>query len=314
VSTGVSSGSRTGVSRVPTRITARHIQIALGAVWLLDGLLQLQPKMFGSSFATDVIMPSGHGQPGVISSAIAHVTHLIAVQPAAVNAVFAGVQLLIGAGLLIHQTVKPALVISFVWALGVWSVGEGFGGLFTSQASALGGAPGAALLYGLIGLLVWPRVGTAGDVTGPAAAEGPLGERGGQAIWAVLWAGMGILWLLPVNRAQGALSTALNSAGSGEPGWLAHLETAASGAMAGRGTAVAVSAALLSLAIGLGPLVTSRPGLFLVAGVALSLDYWVFGQAFGQMFTGLGTDPGTAPLVILLALTILPVRPRCPRW
>ena len=75
---------------------------------------------------------------------------------------------------------------------------------------------------------------------------------------------------------------------------------------------MAVSAALLSLAIGLGPLVTSRPGLFLVAGVALSLDYWVFGQAFGQMFTGLGTDPGTAPLVILLALTILPVRQRVP--
>jgi hypothetical protein len=189
----------------------------------------------------------------------------------------------------------------------VWALGEGFGMLFTGQASPLGGAPGAALLYVAIGLLVWPKVRSR-DVTGPAAAEGPLGERGGRAMWALLWSGMGMLWLLPVNRAQGALSGALNHAASGEPGWLAHMETAASGVLAGRGTSVAIALALVSFAIGLGPLLTKRYGIFLVAGIALSLDYWVFGQAFGQMFTGIGTDPSTGPLVILLALSIFPDR------
>ena len=140
------------------RLTARHIQVGLGMVWLLDGLLQLQPKMFGSGFADMVIMPSAQGQPGAVSSAITHVAHLISVQPALVNALFAGVQLLIGAGLLIRETVKPALVVSFVWALGVWTLGEGFGMLLTGHASPLSGAPGAALLYAAIGLLVWPRV------------------------------------------------------------------------------------------------------------------------------------------------------------
>ena len=140
------------------RLTARHIQVGLGMVWLLDGLLQLQPKMFGSGFADMVIMPSAQGQPGVVSSAITHVAHLMSVQPALVNALFAGVQLLIGAGLLIRETVKPALVVSFVWALGVWTLGEGFGMLLTGHASPLSGAPGAALLYAVIGLLVWPRV------------------------------------------------------------------------------------------------------------------------------------------------------------
>jgi hypothetical protein len=300
------------VGRRRSRITARHIQIVLGMVWLLDGLLQLQPKMFGSSFANDVIMPSSMGQPGVVSSAITHMAHLISVQPAVVNAVFAGVQLLIGAGLLIRETVKPALVVSFAWALGVWSLGEGFGMLFTGQASPLTGAPGAAVLYAVIGLLVWPRVRRGGEVTGPAAAEGPLGARGGQAVWALLWSGSGILWLLPVNRAPGAITGALTGAASGEPGWVAHLETAASGAMAGRGTAVAVLAALLSFVIGIAPLVTRRSGVFLVAGIALSLDYWIFGQAFGQMFTGIGTDPSTGPLIILLALSIFPDRARVP--
>jgi hypothetical protein len=297
------------ISPARPRLTARHIQVGLGMVWLLDGLLQLQPKMFGSGFADMVIMPSAQGQPGALSSAITHVAHLMSVQPDLVNALFAGVQLLIGAGLLIRETVKPALVVSFVWALGVWTVGEGFGMLLTGHASPLSGAPGAALLYVVIGLLVWPRVRSAEVATGPAASEGLLGVRGGQTIWALLWTGMGVLWLLPVNRAQGALSGALGNAASGEPGWLAHLESAASGVFAGRGTSVAVVLAVMSFVIGLGPLLTKRSSVFLVAGIALSLDYWIFGQAFGQMFTGMGTDPSTGPLVILLALTIFPIRP-----
>jgi hypothetical protein len=293
-----------------SRISARHVQIALGVVWLLDGLLQLQPQMFGTAFANQVIMPSGQGQPGVLANAITHVANLIAVQPAVVTAVFAGVQILIGVGLLIRDTVKPALVISFVWALGVWSLGEGFGMLLTGQASAMNGAPGAALLYAVIGILVWPKVRSRDGATGPAASEGPLGIRGGQAVWAALWSGMGILWLLPVNRSAGALSGAIRDAASGEPGWLAHFETGASGVFAGRGTSVAIALAALSFVIGLGPLLTKRSSPFLIAGIALSLDYWVFGQAFGQMFTGIGTDPSTAPLVILLALAIFPIRSR----
>ena len=99
-------------------------------------------------------------------------------------------QILIGVGLLIRQTVKPALVLSLVWALGVWSLGEGFGMLFTGMASPLTGAPGGALLYLAIGVLVWPRAG--GPVpTGSAASEGPLSEWGGKAIWAMVWSAWG---------------------------------------------------------------------------------------------------------------------------
>ena len=47
---------------------------------------------------------------------------------------------------------------------------------------------------------------------------------------------------------------------------------------------------------------------FLVAGAALALDYWVFGEAFGGMFTGLATDPNTGPLLVLLALAVYPNR------
>ena len=107
----------TGAAR-PVRVTARSIQIGLGVIWLIDGLLQLQPKMFGTSFANSVILPSAQGQPGFVSGPITHMAHLMSMQPVLTDIVFAGIQLLIGAGLLIRETVKPALVLSFVWALG----------------------------------------------------------------------------------------------------------------------------------------------------------------------------------------------------
>jgi hypothetical protein len=304
MSTALTAARRTPASG---RVSARGIQIGLGIIWLLDGLLQLQPKMFGADFAHSVILPTTTGQPGVLSGPITHVAHLIAVQPALANSVFASTQILIGVGLLIRETVKPALVLSFAWALGIWAVGEGFGMLFTGMASPLTGAPGAALLYVAIGVLEWQR--TAGPAaTGPAAAEGPLGERGGKAIWAVVWSGMGILWLLPANRSGGTISGAIGAAVTGEPGWLSHVQLSVAHALGGGGGSVAVVCAVLSVAIGLGPLLTRHSTVFLVAGAALALDYWVFGEAFGGVFTGLGTDPNTGPLLVLLALAVYPNR------
>jgi hypothetical protein len=303
--------SALGVER-RVRIPARTIQIVLGVIWLADGLLQLQPAMLGKGFANNVIMPSAQGQPGLVAGLITHTAHLMAAQPVLTDLVFAGVQLLIGVGLLVRETVKPALALSFVWALGVWSIGEGFGGLLTGSAMPLTGAPGAALLYVAIGLLVWPRR-QVDVVSGPAAAEGPLGERGGKAIWAVLWCGMGILWLVPASTSGGMLSGAVTGAAAGEPGWLSSFLMPVAHALGTGGTPIAVGAGILSIAIGVGPLLVRRYTVFLVAGVALALDCWVFGQAFGQLFMGIATDPSTGPLVVLLALAILPEGIRVPR-
>jgi hypothetical protein len=290
------------------RISARSIQIGLGLIWLLDGLLQLQPKMFGTGFADQVILPSAQGQPGWLAAVITHMAHLMATQPVLTDIAFAGIQLLIGAGLLIRQTVKPALALSFVWALGVWSLGEGFGGLLNGTSMPLTGAPGAALLYLAIGVLVWPKKTTteksATAVGGPAAAEGPLGEAGGITLWALVWCGFGILWLLPSSSNAGALSGALTGAAAGEPGWLAHLQLSVAHSLAGGGGSVALVAAFLSFAIGAGPILFRRSGIFLIAGVAMALDFWVLGQGFGQLFTGMATDPDTGPLLVLLALAV----------
>jgi hypothetical protein len=304
----VTSGGRQQAGRV----SARSIQIGLGILWLLDGLLQLQPKMFGPDFAHEVILPAAQNQPGLVSSGITHMAHLVSLQPVLTNVLFAAVQILIGVGLLIRKTVRPALVLSFVWALGVWALGEGFGLLLTGAASPLTGAPGAALLYVAIGVLVWPGAGRSESeplpLTGPASAEGPLGVRGGKAMWAVMWGGMGILWLLPSNRVGGGISAAVAGAVGGEPGWLAHVQLSAAHAIDHGGASIAVACAVTSFVIGLGPLLARRATAFLIAGASLALAYWVFGQAFGEPFSGIATDPNSGPLLVLFALTLYPNR------
>ena len=42
--------------------------------------------------------------------------------------------------------------------------------------------------------------------------------------------------------------------------------------------------------------------------IILSLAYWVLGQSFGGIFTGLGTDPNSAIMYILLMIAILPIK------
>jgi hypothetical protein len=289
------------------RVTARTIQIGLGMVWVLDGVLQLQPKMFGSAFAAQIVKPSASGQPALVAWPIDEMARLISVHPAATNTIFAGVQILIGVGLLRRETVRPALVLSFVWAAGVWCFGEGFGMLLTGSASPLSGAPGAVLLYALIGVVVWPRRTTtrtpaAGD---SAAAAGPWGEIGTRLAWAVIWLGMAALWLLPANDGSNGASATLTAAAGSSPHWLAAFQTWLAGILHGEGTAVAVVLAVVSVGIGIGPLVR-RPTLFLIAGAALSVDFWILGQSLGGITTGIATDPNAGPLFVLFALALLP--------
>ncbi len=289
-------------------VTARAIQIGLGVIWLFDGILQLQPRMFGPAFADQVIRPNASGQPGLVSSTITEMARLVSVHPAASNWIFALVQILIGIGLLGRATVRPALFLSFVWAVGVWCFGEGFGMLFTGTASPLSGAPGAVSLYILIGVLAWPRLLSEDRPAHghSACAAGPLGEAGGRAIWAAVWLGMAGLWLIPANHGPDGVEHSLVTAAGSSPAWLAHFQTWVAGVIHGEGVAVSVTLATLSLLIGIGPMISRCVTVFLIAGAALSIDYWVLGQSFGGITTGIATDPNAGPLFVLLALALFP--------
>ncbi|HEX3840039.1 MAG TPA: hypothetical protein VHU85_04525 [Acidimicrobiales bacterium] len=303
-------------------INKRTIQIVLGILWIIDAGLQFQPRMFGSDFVSMVIAPNASDQPSAIASSVSHMANFLSRDVALWNTVFGLSQLAIGIGLLRRRTVKVALAASIAWAAGVWWFGEGFGSIFTGHASALMGAPGAVLLYAVIGILIWPTAadapvggGTVSDRTedprrtglaSSAAGHGPLGGLGGLWVWAALWVFFAVLQFLPQNRTSGWLSDSLSGMADGQPGWYGHFLRSLGHAFTGAGTPAAVGLATLFLLIGLGPFVTRRPDIFIGIGMGVGALFWVTGQAMGGIFTGMATDPNAGPLLILLGAVFLP--------
>jgi hypothetical protein len=277
--------------------------------WLIDGILQFQPYMFAKTFVTGVIMPNTVGQPGVIATPITWIAHQIEPHVALFNAFAATAQVLIGLGLLYPRTVKPALLASFAWALAVWFSGEGLGGIFTGDASPLTGAPGAALLYVLVGLMCWPT-SSASDTDGERSARlGLIGELKARVIFGALWVGLAALWLFPANDGGSSVHDTIAEVPSGA-GWLTDTLNSAASATSGLGTAIAVAMAIVSCAIGIALWRGWHVATFLSISIAVSLIFWVFGQGFGGVLTGEATDVGSAPLMILFAAMLLAVTPR----
>jgi hypothetical protein len=261
----------------------------LGLIWLLDGALQFQSFMYSKGFV-QVITGTAAGQPHWLASSIKWAAHIFQSNITVLNTLFALTQVIIGLGLLYRPAVKGALALSFAWSLMVWWSAEAFGFLFSNTASPLTGAPGAVLLYAIIGLLVWPT----------ERPGGLLGLRGARITWAALWLVMAWLWLLAPNSTANATSAAISSAPSGA-GWLTSLQHSAASATAGHGLPIALVLAGVSAAIGVTVALNWRPRTFLALGVILNLAYWVLGQGFGGILTGSGTDPNAGPLFIVLA-------------
>ena len=73
-----------------------------------------------------------------------------------------------------------------------------------------------------------------------------------------------------------------------------------------------MAVALIVIAVGVFlPPPLTRGALILALVVAAFI--WVFGEAFGQILVGGGTDPNSAPLLALLALAYWPLATAGPR-
>jgi hypothetical protein len=305
-STSSSSTSTFAAVRVHLASDARRaIQTALGLIWLIDGALQFQSFMYTQGFV-QTLTGGAAGQPYWLASSIGWAAHIYGSNLTLWNTLSALTQVIIGLGLLYRPTVKGALVVSFVWSLIVWWFAESFGFLFSNTASPLTGAPGAVLLYAVIGLLAWPS----------ARPGGLLGPRGARTTWAATWLVMAWSWLLAANSTANATSSTISGAPSGAA-WLASLQHSVASAAAGNGLLIAIVLAGLSAAIGVAVAIDWHPRTFLSLAVGRNLAYWVLGQGLGGILTGSGTDPNAGPLFILFATglySLLPAREPATAW
>ena len=231
---------------------------------------------------------------------------MLAAHPAWWNAAFATLQVAIGAGLLWGRGRLAVLArsASILWGIGVWLVGEGAGALFMGGTSLLTGAPGAALLYPVLTVSIWPvPAGT---------AKSRAVELSARAGWVLAWTGSALLELQGVNHASGVPGAQIANGAAGEPWFFAALDRVVGHGLEGSGGLFAAVLGLVAVGVGLGAIWRPTRAVALAVGIAIAAFVGLVGQNLGGAFTGQGTDPGAAPLLILMAVTLWPAELRAP--
>jgi len=293
------------VAARPALDARRALQLALAAIWLLDGVLQYQGFMFSKAF-NQMIAGTASGNPAVVAKPITWNATLVDHHMVLLNAIFATIQVLLGLGIAFRPTARIALAASILWALGVWWFGEGLGGVLSGAASPLNGAPGAVIIYALLAVLLWPADR---EVPAPFAAARAVGGHVARALWAVLWLSLAYFALTPANRAPAGVSGMIGGMESGEPVWLQDLQKGAASLIGNDGLAASVVLAVALVLIAVGVYLPARiTKATLVLAIVVAALIWVFAEALGGILTGGGTDVNSGPLLALLALAYWPLR------
>jgi cytochrome oxidase Cu insertion factor (SCO1/SenC/PrrC family) len=296
----------------------RLIRVGFGVLWLVDGVLQMQPGM-PLGLPSNVTEPTAAGAPGWVRHVVDFGGQAWSYHPVAAAASAVWIQIGIGIWLLTAARgpwSRLGGLASAGWGLVVWIFGEAFGGLFTPGLSWLFGAPGAALLYAVAGALI--------ALPDRAWLGGQLGRRllAGAGVFlaamAVLqaWPGRGF-WSGTIGRQPGSLTSMLQDMSqSAQPGFLASLVRGFGTFTAGHGflvnLIVVVALAVTGTGLAAGALVPAgRRVLRLAVGLLLVLSAatWLLVQDLG-VFGGLGTDPNSMiPFALLVVAGYLAVAP-----
>jgi hypothetical protein len=280
--------------------TRRGVQVTLGVLWLMDATLQLQPYMFTTAFARQVLAPAGQDQPGWVAGPVDFFAHLIAAHPASLNTAFVLIQLALGIGFLVPRLVRSAILGSLAWSAALWWLSEGLGGLVTGHASLITGASGAVLLYAVLASAAWP----ASDHRSPHGSDNETVAGWLPSAWAILWIGGAWLEMLPNQRGGAGLRDQIGST-DGVPAWLAGLHHSAEAILSHGGNAPSITLVVVMALVGLVGL-AGRPWrtAAAAAGALAAAAFWILGQNIGQLYSGQATDPNTGPLIVLMAFAL----------
>jgi len=281
----------------------KFMSIGLGSLWVIDGALQLQPAMFTPSFPVNVVGPALQSLPNPIYGySLSILQTYIIPHISAWNIPFAFLQLLIGVLILSnrHKLRALGLALSLVWSGFLWVFGEGLGGIYASTMgggvfpgtpSLLNGFPGAALLYAWLSIILllpermWRLEGVFSPIRDGAAA---------------LFAVSTLVQLSPLMwTAYGQASIFTANLDNLPPQLWFTVEGIAHFSVSHPVTANTLEVLAEGLAaLGVWGVTPKRWG-YIYATILLGFTWW-FSLGLGGLLTGLGTDPNTPPLILLL--------------
>ena len=273
----------------------RVLRVAFGVLWIVDGILQAQPRMV-VGLPSLVIQPAAFASPHWVRDVVNTGGTIWSYHPVQAAAAAVWIQVGLGMWLIVADEgwwSRLAGLASMAWGLVVWVFGESFGGIFAPGLSWLTGAPGAVLLYVAAGALVALPF-RASRLILPVAGLFFTGMAVLQA-----WPGRGF-WQ---GGSSGTLTDMVQAmAGTTQPHAQARMVSAFASFDTRHGFAVNLFAVIALGLLGLA-FVTARPRLLRVAvpaAVVFCLADWALVQDFGVP-GGLGTDPNSmVPWVILL--------------
>ena len=121
------------------------LRVAFGLVWAIAAWLKWQPQ-FINSFS-EKVSGSLEGQPAAIGAWISFWSHLISTNPHLFAYILASTETAIAVFLIFGILSNLTCVVSMLLSLGIWSVGEGFGGPYKLGEST---DVGTALVYALL--------------------------------------------------------------------------------------------------------------------------------------------------------------------
>lgn len=130
----------------------RVLSVGFGVLWVIDGLLKLQPGMFSSSLVVNVVGPNAlNNQPPWLYHIMFQgikVWHAGLPWTTLIMALF---EMALGIGIMAARGPwrRVALWGSVAWCAIVWVMAEGMGGVLTGSANFPGGAPGSTPIYAL---------------------------------------------------------------------------------------------------------------------------------------------------------------------
>jgi cytochrome oxidase Cu insertion factor (SCO1/SenC/PrrC family) len=284
----------------------RGLRIGFGALWVVDGLLQLQQAM-PLGMPSTVLRPAASTSPEWVQRLVGFGVEAWTRHPTSAAASAVWIQLGVGMFLLVAPRGRWSRVAglgSVAWGLVVWVFGEAFGGLFAPGLTVLFGAPGAVLLYVVAGgLVALPDRAWAGQRLGRVIT---LAAGGFLVLMAVLqaWPGRGF-WQGGTPSKPGTLAGMVQQmAATPQPHFISSAVASFASFDEAHGWGVNLFVVVALSATGVALLSGHRRLLYptVVTLIVLGLADWVLIEDFG-VFGGTGTDPNSMLPLLLLLMT-----------
>ena len=286
----------------------RGLQISLGVVWLADGALQLQPFMFGRGFVNQILMPAYMGSPGwghrpgdglhpARPARPGRLERRVRRHPAADRrcAVVAADR---------HGRRWPRA------SRGRWPCGgsaRGWAACSAARPARSPARPGRSSCT-----RYWPcwpgprRLADRPPGPSPRAARWAAAEPGPRG-----WHCGAVPATSSCRRRTGRPVPCTTRSRAWRPGNRAGspaMDRAVASTAGGHGTVISIAFAVIFVAVGLGVFWAATTRAALVLSVITALAIWVFGENFGAILSGHGTDPNSGLLLVLLAAAFWPLR------